>query len=129
MCIFLFIIGMFRRNTYEIQINTKECDYRNHSDHGEASVVILIRFRSIQRDGKKFIIDSWPGSTGRNPYEIQVNTKAASQTYTLRTIGVVIPMRFRSIQSWSDARSKSMTGSEVVIPMRFRSIQRILIIS
>ena len=59
------------RNPYEIQVNTKK-DVREFSSKA-----------------KKY---------GRNPYEIQVNTKPCG----LRTgqgERVVIPMRFRSIQS------------------------------
>ena len=64
---------IFRRNPYEIQVNTK------------------VPLSSP--------LPSPP--TSRNPYEIQVNTKNSAEypdvSYAARM--VVIPMRFRSIQS------------------------------
>ena len=51
---FLFIIGMFRRNPYEIQVNTK-------SVTGSESTVQAEQL-------------------SRNPYEIQVNTKPTFNT-------------------------------------------------
>ena len=88
------------RNPYEIQVNTKlfSCGLRIGQDNG---VVIPMRFRSIQSPAR------WTGKSfirckRRNPYEIQVNTKdLVSPLVTLcKAAAVVIPMRFRSIQSW-----------------------------
>ena len=62
----------------------------------------------------------------RNPYEIQVNTKKGlRRKYGHSLDRVVIPMRFRSIQSYAPGVYSEPIPKHlrVVIPMRFRSIQ------
>ena len=70
------------------------------------------------------------GPACRNPYEIQVNTKNKDNYHDKEhhRFRVVIPMRFRSIQSLCKAAARFMDTWQytVVIPMRFRSIQRVL---
>ena len=90
----------FRRNPYEIQVNTKYWP-----DHGEYvwkysdcrnPYEIQVNTKSRTVEGKRY--DSL---SGRNPYEIQVNTKPCTALRPLPApaLLVVIPMRFRSIQS------------------------------
>ena len=63
-------------------------------------VVIPMRFRSIQRVKSSVWTSALKFAKGRNPYEIQVNTKCyGSQYHSKAEYVVVIPMRFRSIQS------------------------------
>ena len=138
----------YRRNPYEIQVNTKPLrTLRSKPRRTVVYVVIPMRFRSIQRRlvrqrhlsswvviPMRFrSIQRWKKRTGimlcqprRNPYEIQVNTKAPESfspkgwTSKRGRNPYEIQVNTKLNESVQD---KVTTGNAVVIPMRFRSIQ------